>query len=189
VTYKVFSIAEGPEKRLTRMSEETNPPEETVEFQFKEQAKQSKASQVSLQEILDSLKSAQDDIGQISELASEEERLVVEFFSSLTKVMQPLVVTIPVSPTAIQEYVDDVARATMDQTGSLLVLHRDGEVELKNLSEEKNRNLMIAVLGDVMPKFKHIFGAYRRRIEDRTKFLAAVTKETQKMSKALTKTM
>ena len=171
------------------MSDETNPPEETVEFQFREQAKQSKASQVSLQEILESLKSAQDDIGQISELASEEERLVVEFFGSLTNVMRPLAMTIPVSPTSVQDYVDDVTRATIDQTGSLLILHKNGEVELKNLSEEKNRNLMIAVLEDVMPKFKQIFDGYRRRIEDRTKFLAAVTKETQKMAKALTKTM
>jgi hypothetical protein len=171
------------------MSNEANPPEETVEFQFREQAKQSKASQVSLQEILDSLKSAQDDIGQISELASEEERLVAEFFESLTKVMQPLGMTISVSPTALQDYVNDVARVTIDQTGSLVVLHKDGEVELKNLSEQKHRNLLIAVLEDVLPKFKQIFNAYRRRIEDRTKFLSAVTKETQKMSKALTKTM
>jgi hypothetical protein len=171
------------------MSDETNPPEETVEFQFKEQAKQSKGSQVSLQEILDSLRSAQDDIGQISEIASEEERLVVEFFESLTKIMQPLAITIPVSTAALPEDMDDVARATVDQTGSLLVLHKDGEVELKNLSEEKNRDLMIGVLEDVMPKFKQIFSAYRRKIEDRTKFLAAVTKETQKMSKAFTKTM
>jgi hypothetical protein len=171
------------------MSDETNPPEETAQFQFKEQAKQSKASQVSLQDILDSLRSAQDEIGQISELTSEEERLVAEFFESLTKIMQPLAITISVSTAALPDYMDDVVRATMDQTGGLLLLHKDGEVELKNLSEEKNRDLMIGVLQDVMPKFKQVFSAYRRRIDDRTKFLAAVTKETQKMSKAFTKTI
>ncbi len=44
---------------------------------------------VNIQEIVDSLKSTGDDIGQISELSSEEKLLVAQFFSSLLKLMTP----------------------------------------------------------------------------------------------------
>jgi hypothetical protein len=57
-------------------------------------------------------------------------------------------------------------------------------MELKNLSEEANRDLMISVIEDVMPKFKQFTTAHRQKIEDRIKFLSAVTKELQKISKA-----
>jgi hypothetical protein len=172
---------------MTYMSEETNPPEETVQFRVKEQSRQTKQAQVTLQELLDALKSAQDDIGQISESTSEEETLVAEFFASLFKLMQPFARTMPVSTTSLPEELGDVVRAHIDPTGHLMILYRDGEMELKDLSEEKNRDLMISVLEDIMPKFTRLFSTHRRKIEDRMKFLSLITKELQKMSKAFSK--
>jgi len=175
-------------KRMTNMSQETNPPEETVQFTVKEETKQTKQAQVSLQELLDSLKSLQDDIGQISELTSEEKVLVAEFFESLLKLMQPLATTIPVSTVALPEEIGNVVQANIDPTGHLVILSRDGQVELKNLNEEKYRDLMINVVKDVMPKFKQLTSAHRRKIENRMKFLSSVTKEMQKISKAISTT-
>jgi hypothetical protein len=141
--------------------------------------------QVNLQEIVDSLKSTADDIGQISELSSEEKILVSQFFSSLLKLMQPLTTSIQVSQTALPAQVGDVVQANIDPTGHLVLQYPDGHVELKNLSEEKNRDLMMAVVGDVVPKFKTLTSNQKRKLENRIKLLSSVTKEIQKSSEAL----
>jgi hypothetical protein len=140
---------------------------------------------VNLQEIVDSLKSTADDIGQISELSSEEKILVAQFFSSLLKLMQPLTTSIQVSQTALPAQVGDVAQANIDPTGHLVLQYPDGHVELKNLSDDKNRDLMMAVVGDVVPKFKTLTSNQKRKLENRIKLLSSVTKEIQKSSEAL----
>jgi hypothetical protein len=44
---------------------------------------------------------------------------------------------------------------------------------------------MIEVVEDILPKFKELISTHRRKIENRMKFLSLVTKELQKVSKAL----
>lgn len=166
------------------MSQETSSPQEIVQFPVKEESKSTKQAQASLQELIDSLKSVQDDIGQICELTSEEKRLVAAFFESLLKLMQPLATTIPVSTEALPEEMGNVVQANIDTTGHLIIFHQDKRVELKNLREETNRDLMISVIKDIMPKFKQLTSTYRQKIEARIKFLSSVTKEMQKISKA-----
>jgi hypothetical protein len=147
--------------------------------------KPSDEHEMSIQELAAALKSMADDVGQISELASEEKLLVTEFFASLLKLMQPLTTAMPVSPTALPAEGGNVAKAYIDPTGHLALLHEDGHMELKNLTEEQNRDLMILVIKDVMPKFKSLTSLQKRKIEKRIKFLSAVTNEIQKISGAL----
>jgi hypothetical protein len=141
--------------------------------------------QPSLQELVESLKSTADDIGQISELSSEEKILVAQFFSSLLKLMQPLASSIAVDQLALPAQVGDVVQAHVDPTGHLLLQYQDGHVELRNLSEENNRELMMAVVGDVVPKFKSLTSQQKRKLENRIKLLSSITKEIQKSSEAL----
>ena len=141
--------------------------------------------QIGIQEIVDSLKGAADDIGQISELSSEEKLLVGQFFTSLLKLMKPLSPAIPVSTSALPIEIGNVSQAHVDPTGHLALTFEDGHLELKDLSEDKNRDLMIVVVGDMMPKFKGLTSAAKRRVENRIKFLSSVTKEMQKSSDAL----
>jgi len=169
------------------MSEQTTPLEETVLIRAKDQSKASKQAKATIEELIDSLKSVQDDIGQICELTSEEETLVAEFFESLLKLTQPLATTIQVSTEALPDEMGDVARASIDPTGLLMVQYRDGRMILKNLLEEENRDLMTSVLEDILPKLKQLFGTRREKIEGRMKFLSAITKEIQKMSRAFSK--
>ena len=140
---------------------------------------------MSIQELAAALKSMADDVGQISELASEEKLLVTEFFTSLLKLMQPLATAMPVSTTALPAEIGNVVKAYLDPTGHLALLHEDGHMELKNMTEERNRDLMILVIKDVMPKFKSLTSLQKRKIEKRIKFLSAVTNEIQKISGAL----
>ena len=144
-----------------------------------------KKKQMSIQELVESLKSTADDIGQISELSSEEKILVAQFFSSLLKLMQPLSTSIPVNSLALPAQLSDVVQAHIDPTGHLVLMFEDGHLELKDLSEEKNRDLMTAVIGDVMPKFKNLTSMQKRKIETRIKLLSSITKEIQKSSEAL----
>jgi hypothetical protein len=138
-----------------------------------------------IQELAAALKNMADDVGQISELVSEEKLLVTEFFKSLLKLMQPLATAMPVSTTALPAEVGNVVKAYFDPTGHLALLHEDGHMELKNMTEERNRDLMILVIKDVMPKFKSLTSLQKRKIEKRIKFLSAVTNEIQKISGAL----
>lgn len=149
------------------------------------QATPEKKKQVSIQEIVDSFKSTADDIGQISELSSEERILVTQFFSSLLKLMRPLAPSISVAQQALPSQVGDVVQAHVDPTGHLVMQYTDGHIELLNLSEEKNRDIMMAVVGDVVPKFKSLTAAQKRKLENRIKLLSSVTKEIQKSSEAL----
>jgi hypothetical protein len=168
------------------MSEQTTPPEGTVLIRARDQPKNRKI-QVSLEELLDSLKSVQDDIGQICELTSEEETLVNEFFESFLKLMQPFVATIQVSTEALPDDLGGVIRASVDPTGQLMLMYGDGHMILKNLLEEENRDLLTAVLEDVLPTLKKLFSAHREKVEGRMKFLSSVTREVQKMARAVSK--
>jgi hypothetical protein len=160
--------------------------EEPAELFASPEPKQSeKKKQVTIQELVESLKSTADDIGQISELSSEEKILVAQFFSSLFKLMQPLASSIVVNQLALPAQVGDVVQAHVDPTGHLVLQFVDGHLELKDLSEEKNRDLMMAVVGDIVPKFKSLTSMQKRKLENRIKLLSSVTKEIQKSSEAL----
>jgi len=111
--------------------------------------------------------------------------LVSEFFKSLLELMQPLASALPVTLTLLQQNDPSVTQAYVDPTGHLVLLHEDGQMELKNLIEEKNRNLMITVVEDIIPKFKNLTSAEKRKLENRIKFLSSVTKEMQRISETL----
>ena len=154
-------------------------------FTSQEPVQPERKRQVSIQELVESLKSTADDIGQISELSSEEKILVTQFFSSLLKLMEPLSPAIAVDQLALPVELSGVAQAHIDPTGHLILHFEDDHVELKDLSEEKNRDLMTAVIEDIMPKFKGLASMQKRKLENRIKLLSSLTKEIQKSSEAL----
>jgi hypothetical protein len=163
---------------------------EPVELSVSQEQRQlEKKKQVTIQELVESLKSTADDIGQISELSSEEKILVSQFFSSLLKLMQPLAPSITVNQLVFAGQVGDVVQAHIDPTGHLVLQFVDNHVELKDLRDEKNRDLMMAVVGDVVPKFKSLTSLQKRKIENRIKLLSTITKEIQKSSEALSTAM
>jgi hypothetical protein len=144
-----------------------------------------KKKQMTIQELVESLQSTADDIGQISELSSEEKILVSQFFTSLFKLMKPLAPSIALNQFVLPAQLGDVVQAHIDPTGHIILQFADGHFELKDLSEEKNRDLMTAVISDVMPKFKNLTSQQKRKLENRIKLLSSITKEIQKSSDAL----
>ncbi len=172
------------------MTQEAVVKPEPVELSVSQELKKpERKSEISIQELVESLKSTADDIGQISELSSEEKILVSQFFSSLFKLMQPLAPSIVVNQMALPTEVGDVVHAYIDPTGHLMLQFLDNHLELQDLSEEKNRDLMMAVVSDVVPKFKSLTSMQKRKLENRIKTLSTVTKEIQKSSEALSAAM
>ncbi|PVX25360.1 MAG: hypothetical protein CW691_04855, partial [Candidatus Bathyarchaeum sp.] len=110
-----------------------------------------KSPQLSQDELIASMKSLQDDVGQISELKSEEKRVVDVFFESFLQLMKPLAKTLSVSPTAFPDELGNVKQANVDPKGNLMIMYPGGQVEIRNLNERKERDLMICVMKDVMP--------------------------------------
>ena len=110
--------------------------------------------QISIEEIVESLKSVGDDIEQIIKLTSEEKLLVAEFLALLKHVPQRMF-SIAVSTSELSIGIGAFTQAHIDSAGHLILTSEDGHLEVKDLSETKNRNLMMAVLGDIIPKFKN----------------------------------
>ncbi len=148
-------------------------------------SKKENIPQISLPELLDAMKNIADDVGQINELTSEEKLLVAEFFNSLLKFMQPLAPEIAINVSVLPPGMGNVTAAHLDPTGHLILIFADGHIELKNLAVDKNRDLLILIIQDVVPKFKQLTSAEKRKVESRIKFLSAITKEMQKISNTL----
>ena len=148
----------------------------------KTKSETSGSAQITLEQLIESMKNLQDDFGQILELSSEEKRIVEVFFDSFLRLMKPLAKTIPVSPSSLPDEIGNVIQANVDPKGNFMLLYPDGQVEIRNLREKNERDLMICVLKDAMPKFKQLTSDYRQKIENRMNFLSSVTKEMQKIS-------
>ncbi len=99
--------------------------------------------------------------------------------------MQPLASSIAVNQTALPSQLAGVTQAHIDPTGHLVLQFEDGHVDLRNLAEEKYRDLMMAVVEDVVPKFKSLTSQQKKKLENRIKLLSSITKEIQKSSEAL----
>jgi len=168
------------------LTQETVTKPEPVEISASPQLKETeRKKQLNIQELIEALKSTADDIGQISELTSEEKILVTQFFASFLKLMKPLTPSISVSQFALPPELSDAVQAHVDPTGHLVIEYPDGHVKLEDLSEEKNRDLMTTVIVDILPKFKTLTAAQKRKLENRMKLLSTVTKEIQKSADAL----
>ena len=168
------------------MTQEAVIKEEPVELFTSQEPKHIEIKkQTTIEELVESFRSTADDIGQISELSSEEKILITQFFSSLFKLMHPLAPSIAVNPLALPAEVGDAVQAHIDPTGHLVLQFEDGHLELKDLSEEKNRDLMTAVIGDIVPKFKSLTSMQKSKLENRIRLLSSVTKEIQKSAEAL----
>ena len=106
-----------------------------------------------VEDVLDSLRIVGDDVEQIVKLTSEEKLLVAELLSSLKRAPQQMF-SIPVSTSGLPFRAGAFTQAHIDSAGHLILASEEGNMEVMDLSETKNRDLMMAVVGDIVPKFK-----------------------------------
>ena len=134
------------------------------------------------EEVVESLKRLREDVGQISELSSEEGNLVRTFSLSFLKLMDPLAKNIPVDVDVLPRRLGRVERANIIPNGQLVLLHQNGRMESIDLVEVGNRDLLITVVSEVLPKFKELVSERREKIEKRITFLSEITRELQNIA-------
>ncbi len=105
-----------------------------------------------LQEIMEAFEGIGEDIQQIGKLTEEEKLLVASFIESLLRKMSPLTSSIAVSASTLPFGLAKATQARFYPTGHLVLTFEDGNPQLIDLSETKNRDLMMAVFGDIGPK-------------------------------------
>jgi hypothetical protein len=130
-------------------------PSPSTEESLNAETKNVEVKPISIDEMLAALKSTGEDIEQITKLALEEKPLV-KLLSSLLKEMQPHTSSIPVSPSVFPSRLGKVSKAHIETTGSLVLTLEDGRQKIVDLNEYKNRDLMVAVVSDMIPKFEHL---------------------------------
>ncbi|MGD6853174.1 MAG: hypothetical protein ACQCN6_14030 [Candidatus Bathyarchaeia archaeon] len=121
---------------------------------------------ISLDEIVGSFDSVTQDIVQIGKLATEEKTVFNQFLKTLKNHLEPLSKPIAVSTSIVPIDLGVVKQAYIKSTGHLELTFLDGHHTLVDLSAPKNRDLMMAVIDDVMPKFEaliHEIEEERRR--------------------------
>lgn len=136
------------------------------------------------EEVVESLKRLRDDVGQISELSSEEGNLVRTFSLAFLKLMEPFAKNIPVDVEVLPRRLGRVERANIIQNGKLVLLHQNGRMESVDLVEVGNRDLLVTVVSDVLPKFKELVSERKEKIEKRITFLSEITRELQNIAES-----
>ena len=109
--------------------------------------------QSGIEEIMKSLKGVGDEVKKIVELTSEEKQLVAKLFSTLKHAPQQMF-SIPVSTSELPFRAVAFTKAHIDSAGQLILTSQNGNLSVMDLSETKNRDLMMTVVGYIVPKFK-----------------------------------
>ena len=131
----------------------------------------------------EAMKEIQENAGQISELTSEEETLVREFFNFLVKILKPFGRTLEISASSLPEsYNKRISKAYLYLNGQLVLVFANGEVEILNLADQENHQVLVEIAGEIMTKLKAIIASYKSKTEKRVKFLMQMTKGLQKVA-------
>ena len=135
--------------------------------------------------VVETLKRLREDVGQISELSSEEGSIVAAFSLAFLKLMEPLTKALPVDAGVLPLELGAVEKANVLPKGDLVVLYRDGRMESLDLTDAENRDLLVTVVSDAIPRFNALIAQRRSKIENRINFLSSVTKELQSIADSL----
>jgi len=135
------------------------------------------------EQAIEFMKEMQENAGQISELETEEENLVTQFFNSILAIFRPFGKTVEITISSLPEkYQGKVSKAYLYLTGQLILAYSNGEVEILNLTEKENHDILVDITGEIMKQLKSVISAHRMRTEKRVKFLMPITKELQKIA-------
>jgi len=136
----------------------------------------------SSEDIIGAIRKLKEDVGQLSELSSEENLVVDAFSKAFMEVMSPLAKALPVDVNVLPEELGIVERANIIPQGELVLLHADGRMASIDLTSSDNRDLLVQVIGNVMPRFNSFIAERRQNVEKRLSFLSNVTKELQSIA-------
>ncbi len=109
---------------------------------------------ISVEEIAESFQNVSKDIAEIGKLSSEEKTAVTTFLLMLKSTLEPVASAVPISTAIIPIDYGSVTQAHVQPSGQLLLEFENGGSRLVDLSDPRNRDLMMEVMDDFVPKFE-----------------------------------
>jgi len=135
----------------------------------------------SADEVLESLRVLKEDVTFIGELSVEEASIIEAFFLDFLKITTAFDGTLQIDVSILPLELEEIERASVTTRGGLLILFTDGLIESIDLT----RDLLVAVIHNVLPKIAVLSTRNRVMIERRLKYLTTASKELQKMASSL----
>ncbi len=139
----------------------------------------------SADEVLESLRVLKEDVTFIGELSVEEASIIEAFFLDFLKITTAFDGTLQIDVSILPLELEEIERASVTTRGGLLILFTDGHIESIDLTKPDNRDLLVAVIHNVLPKIAVLSTRNRVMIERRLKYLTAASKELRKMASSL----
>ncbi len=110
---------------------------------------------VSPEEAVSSLRELRETLGQVSELASEEDVTVQSFLDTLGSI-SVTISGIALEPSLLPRRLGSVEDARMNDEGELILTTPDGGIKTVDLTSFDNRDLLVTVLGDLLEKLREL---------------------------------
>jgi hypothetical protein len=110
---------------------------------------------ISSKEVVYALRGARDDAELIPSLLSDEGIVVKTIFDLLPELAN-LLSRAAVDPSVLPIEMGEVEKAHLTPDGRLIVGHRDGEILTTDLTDWRNRDLLVDILKDIVPKLRLI---------------------------------
>jgi len=110
---------------------------------------------ISSREVVYALRGARDDAELIPSLLSDEGTIVKTIFDLLPGLEHPLS-RAAVDPSVLPVEMGEIEKANLTPDGRLIVGRRDGEILTTDLTDWRNRDLLVDILKDVVPKLRLI---------------------------------
>jgi len=139
----------------------------------------------SVDEVLESLRVLKEDVTFIGELGAEEADIVEAFFLDFLKVTTAFNGAPQIDVSILPQELEEIERASVTARGGLLILFGDGHIESIDLTRPENRDLLVVVIHNALPKLAVLSTRNRVMIERRLKYLTAASRELQKMASSL----
>jgi hypothetical protein len=108
---------------------------------------------VSPEEAVSSLRELRETLGQVSDLASEEDGTIQSFLETLGSISLTIS-GISLEPSLLPKRLGSVEDARMNDEGALILTSPDGGIETIDLTSFDNRDLLVTVLGDLLEKLR-----------------------------------
>lgn len=177
-------ISEGQEEEKERMNELTmTSVVETASQGLVDIRSMSGASSIT-DEVIGVMRRLREEVIHITDLSAEEGNIVEAFSASFLSLMSPLTNTLPVDISILPVEMGEIEKANIMPKGELALLYRDGRMDSIDLKNPENRDLLVEVVRDVMPRFGTFLTRMRERIERRITFFSEVTRELQSLEES-----
>lgn len=138
-------------------------------------------------DVIGVMRRLREEVIHITDLSAEEGNIVEAFSAAFLSLMSPLTKTLPVDISILPVEMGEIEKANIMPKGELTLLFRDGRMDSVNLTNPENRDLLVEVIRDVMPRFGAFLTRMRERIERRITFFSEVTRELQSLEESARK--